>query len=164
MSEDRAKPRKVVTGAPWEEQFGYSRAVELPNGTVLVAGCTSVVDGAVVEGGPYEQAVNSFAVAFDALKQLDLGPEHVVRTRMYVTHARDVDEVGRAHKELFDAIRPAAMMVIVSGFVDPRLVVEIEVEAYRSEPAAAPTVVSAAVPADEPAPVSAAETAEGGAA
>ncbi len=29
--------RKVVTGAPWEEQFGYSRAVELPNGLVLVA-------------------------------------------------------------------------------------------------------------------------------
>ncbi|MFC9732077.1 RidA family protein [Streptomyces roseolus] len=127
--------RKVVTGAPWEEAFGYSRAVELPNGTVLVSGCTSVVDGAVADGGPYEQAVNSFNVAFDALKQLGLGAEDVVRTRMYLTHARDVDEVGRAHKELFDAVRPAASMIIVSGFVDPRLVVEVEVEAYRSEAA-----------------------------
>ncbi|WP_030748292.1 RidA family protein [Streptomyces griseus] len=123
--------RKVVTGAPWEEQFGYSRAVELPNGTVLVSGCTSVVDGQIADGGPYEQTVNSFDVAFDALKQLGLGAEHVVRTRMYLTHARDVDEVGRAHKELFDAVRPAASMIIVSGFVDPRLVVEVEVEAYR---------------------------------
>ncbi|MEV7276497.1 RidA family protein [Streptomyces sp. NPDC093111] len=123
--------RKVVTGAPWEEQFGYSRAVELPNGTVLVAGCTSVVGGAIADGGPYEQTVNSFDVAFAALKQLGLGAEHVVRTRMYITHARDVDEVGRAHKELFDAVRPAASMIIVSGFVDPRLVVEVEVEAYR---------------------------------
>lgn len=123
--------RKVVTGAPWEEVFGYSRAVELPNGTVLVSGCTSVVDGQIADGGPYEQTVNSFAVAFDALKQLGLGAEHVVRTRMYLTHARDVDEVGRAHKELFDAVRPAASMIIVSGFVDPRLVVEVEVEAYR---------------------------------
>ncbi|MFJ9828405.1 RidA family protein [Streptomyces sp. NPDC101160] len=125
--------RKVVTGAPWEEQFGYSRAVELPNGTVLVSGCTSVVDGAIADGGPYEQAINSFNVAFGALKQLDLGPEHVVRTRMYITHARDVEEVGRAHKELFDAVRPAASMIIVSGFVDPRLVVEVEVEAYRPD-------------------------------
>ncbi|MFF7810516.1 RidA family protein [Streptomyces roseolus] len=128
-------PRKVVTGAPWEEQFGYSRAVELPNGTVLVSGCTSVVDGQIADGGPYEQAVNSFDVAFAALKQLGLGAEDVVRTRMYLTHARDVDEVGRAHKELFDAVRPAASMIIVSGFVDPRLVVEVEVEAYRSETA-----------------------------
>ncbi|MEU6625738.1 RidA family protein [Streptomyces litmocidini] len=127
--------RKVVTGAPWEEQFGYSRAVELPNGTVLVSGCTSVVDGQIADGGPYEQALNSFNVAFGALKQLDLGPEHVVRTRMYITHARDVEEVGRAHKELFDTVRPAASMIIVSGFVDPRLVVEVEVEAYRSDAA-----------------------------
>ncbi|MFI0927621.1 RidA family protein [Streptomyces sp. NPDC021012] len=130
-----AEVRKVVTGAPWEEQFGYSRAVELPNGTVLVSGCTSVIGGAVADGGPYEQAINSFNVAFDALKQLDLGPEDVVRTRMYITHARDVDEVGRAHKELFDAVRPAASMIIVSGFVDPRLVVEVEVEAFRSDAA-----------------------------
>ncbi|MEU7030964.1 RidA family protein [Streptomyces sp. NPDC046275] len=127
--------RKVVTGAPWEEQFGYSRAVELPNGTVLVSGCTSVIDGTIADGGPYEQTVNSFNVAFDALKQLGLGAEHVVRTRMYITHARDVDEVGRAHKELFDEVRPAASMIIVSGFVDPRLVVEVEVEAYRSDAA-----------------------------
>ncbi|MFC9589700.1 RidA family protein [Streptomyces sp. NPDC056944] len=127
--------RKVVTGAPWEEQFGYSRAVELPNGTVLVSGCTSVVDGQIADGGPYDQAVNSFHVALGALKQLDLGVEHVVRTRMYITHARDVDEVGRAHKELFDDVRPAASMIIVSGFVDPRLVVEVEVEAYRGDAA-----------------------------
>ncbi|MFD8976636.1 MULTISPECIES: RidA family protein [Streptomyces] len=125
--------KKVVTGAPWEEQFGYSRAVELPNGLVLVAGCTSVVGGQIAGGGPYDQTVNSFNVAFDALKQLGLGPEDVVRTRMYVTHARDVDEVGRAHKELFDAVRPAASMIIVSGFVDPSLVVEVEVEAFRPE-------------------------------
>ncbi|MEU9863132.1 RidA family protein [Streptomyces sp. NPDC047971] len=124
--------RKVVTGAPWEEQFGYSRAVELPNGLVLVSGCTSVIGGQIAGGGPYEQTINSFNVAFDALKKLGLGPEDVVRTRMYITHARDVDEVGRAHKELFDAVRPAASMIIVSGFVDPSLVVEVEVEAYRS--------------------------------
>ncbi|MFD3662374.1 RidA family protein [Streptomyces sp. NPDC058659] len=125
--------RKVVTGAPWEEQFGYSRAVELPNGLVLVSGCTSVVGGQIAGGGPYEQTVNSFNVALDALKQLDLGAEHVVRTRMYITHARDVDEVGRAHKELFGTVRPAASMIIVSGFVDPSLVVEVEVEAVRPE-------------------------------
>ena len=123
--------RRVSTGAPWEEQFGYSRAVELPNGLVLVSGCTSIVDGQIAGGGPYEQAVNAFKVALAALEQLGLGRDDVVRTRMYLTHARDVDEVGRAHKELFDAVRPAASMIIVSGFIDPSLVVEVEVEAFR---------------------------------
>ena len=127
--------RRVTTGAPWEETFGYSRAVELPNGLVLVSGCTSVVDGEIVAGDPYEQTVNSFNVAFAALKELGLGRDDVVRTRMYITHARDVEEVGRAHKELFDAVRPAASLIIVSGFVDPSLVVEVEVEAFRGAPA-----------------------------
>ncbi|MFD9876022.1 RidA family protein [[Kitasatospora] papulosa] len=124
--------RRVSSGAPWEEKFGYSRAVELSTGLVLVSGCTSVVDGQIVAGSPYEQAVAAFQVAFDALKQVGIGREDVVRTRMYITHARDVDEVGRAHKELFDDVRPAASMIIVSGFVDPSLVVEVEVEAYRA--------------------------------
>ncbi|MFG3097399.1 RidA family protein [Streptomyces sp. NPDC048202] len=123
--------RRVSTGAPWEDQFGYSRAVELPNGLVLVSGCTSIVDGQIAGGGPYEQAVNAFNVALGALDQVGLGRDDVVRTRMYITHARDVEEVGRAHKELFDTVRPAASMIIVSGFVDPSLVVEIEVEAFR---------------------------------
>ncbi|MFF0018361.1 RidA family protein [Streptomyces sp. NPDC005374] len=123
--------RRVTTGAPWEETFGYSRAVELPNGLVLVSGCTSVVDGQIAGGGPYEQTVNAFNVAFAALEKLGLGRNDVVRTRLYITHARDVEDVGRAHKELFDAVRPAASLIIVSGFVDPGLVVEVEVEAYR---------------------------------
>ncbi|MET3987665.1 RidA family protein [Streptomyces sp. PvR034] len=127
--------RKISSGGPWEEAVGYSRAVALPNGLVLVSGCTSVVGGQIAAGGPYEQAMNSFKVALDALAQVGLGAEHVVRTRMYLTHARDVEEVGRAHKELFDAVRPAASMLIVSGFIDPSLVVEVEVEAYRGETA-----------------------------
>ncbi|GAA1364981.1 RidA family protein [Streptomyces beijiangensis] len=127
--------RKISSGGPWEESFGYSRAVELPNGLVLLSGCTAVVNGRIAEGGPYEQATAAFGVAVDALKELGLDASHVVRTRMYITHARDVDDVGRAHKEIFDAVRPAASMIIVSGFVDPSLVVEVEIEAYRGESA-----------------------------
>ncbi|WP_329408883.1 RidA family protein [Streptomyces sp. NBC_00704] len=125
--------RRVATGAPWEDAFGYSRAVELPGGLVLVSGCTSIVDGEIAGGGPYDQTLNAFGVAFAALAELGLGREDVVRTRMYLTHARDVDDVGRAHKELFDTVRPAASMLIVSGLVDPSLVVEVEVEAFRGE-------------------------------
>ncbi|MEV7086533.1 RidA family protein [Streptomyces sp. NPDC093085] len=133
VRDDTAGPvRKFPSGGPWEERFGYSRAVELPNGLVLVSGCTSVVDGRIAEGGPYEQAVTAFGVAVKALEELGLGAEHVVRTRMYLTHVRDADEVGRAHRELFGAVRPAATMVVVAGLIDPSLFVEVEVEAYRT--------------------------------
>ncbi|MFJ6795797.1 RidA family protein [Streptomyces sp. NPDC091268] len=123
--------RRISSGGAYEDVIGYSRAVRLPNGLVLVSGCT-----AADAQGPYEQAVGAFGVAFKALAQVGLGPEHVVRTRMYLTHARDVEEVGRAHKTLFDEVRPAASMIIVSGFVDPGMVVEVEVEAYRAPDAA----------------------------
>jgi enamine deaminase RidA (YjgF/YER057c/UK114 family) len=43
--------------------------------------------------------------------------------------------VGRAHAEVFGAARPAATMVVVSGFLDERWVVEIEAEALVSGPA-----------------------------
>lgn len=118
--------RRISSGGPYEDVIGYSRAVALPNGLVLVSGCT-----AADAGGPYDQTVKAFEVAFKALAEAGMGPEHVVRTRLYLTHARDVDEVGRAHKTLFDTVRPAASMIIVNGFVDPNMVVEVEVEAFK---------------------------------
>lgn len=115
----------------WEEQFGFSRAVACGD-FVLVSGCTAWDDGRVLfEGSPYDQARTAFTVALNALAGFGMSAADVVRTRMYVTHARDVDDVGRAHKELFDAVRPAATMVVVSALLDSRMTVEVEVEAYR---------------------------------
>jgi enamine deaminase RidA (YjgF/YER057c/UK114 family) len=54
---------------------------------------------------------------------------NVVRTRLFVKDIEDWDIVGKAHGEVFGAIRPASTMVQVSGFVDPRMLVEIEADA-----------------------------------
>lgn len=123
--------RRVQSGSPWEESFGFARAVAAGD-RVLVAG-TSSFKGSVLygEGDPYEQARVAFTSALEAIAEFGLGPESVVRTRMYLTHARDVEAVGRAHKELFGAVRPAATMLVVEGFVDPRILVEVELEAFR---------------------------------
>jgi enamine deaminase RidA (YjgF/YER057c/UK114 family) len=48
---------------------------------------------------------------------------------VFLTRAEDWEEVGRAHGEVFADARPANTMVIVSGFVDPRWLVEIEADA-----------------------------------
>ncbi|MGW3246372.1 RidA family protein [Streptomyces sp. NPDC001070] len=123
--------QRVQSSSPWEEQFGFARGVAAGD-RVHVAGTMPFV-GTVLygEGDPYEQAKVAFANALAVLEEFGLGAESVVRTRMYLTHTRDVDAVGRAHKELFDAVRPAATVVVVSGFVDSRVLVEVELEAFR---------------------------------
>jgi len=83
------------------------------------------------EGDPYNQALTAFSVAIKALSDAGFALADVVRTRMYVVHPRDMEEVGRAHKELFDAVRPAATMVVVSKLIDPQMLVEVELDAYR---------------------------------
>ncbi|MEU6588814.1 RidA family protein [Streptomyces sp. NPDC046881] len=123
--------RRVHSGSPWEESFGFARAVAAGD-RVLVAGTTSF-KGTVLygEGDPYEQAKVAFTSAVEALGEFGLGIGSVIRTRMYLTHVRDVDAVGRAHKELFDSVRPVSTLLVVEGFVDPRILVEVELEAFR---------------------------------
>ena len=122
--------RRISSGGPWEERFGYSRAV-VAGPWVLVAGCTATVDGEVRhEGDAYAQARTALEIAVKALTEAGASAADVVRTRMYVTDISDADAVGRAHAEFFGDVRPAATMVEVSGLVARRILVEIEVDAY----------------------------------
>ncbi|QYX80788.1 RidA family protein [Streptomyces akebiae] len=123
--------RRVQSGSPWEESFGFARAVAAGD-RVLVAGTTAFKGDVLYgEGDPYEQAKVAFTSAVEALDEFGLGAGSVIRTRMYLTHMRDVEAVGRAHKEIFDPVRPAATLLVVEGFVDPRILVEVEIEAFR---------------------------------
>ncbi|MGV9882888.1 RidA family protein [Streptomyces sp. NPDC003006] len=127
--------RRVQSGSPWEETFGFARAVEA--GDRVVVGGTTSFKGDILygEGDPYEQTRVAMANALEAIAEFGLGPESVIAVRLLITHARDVDAVGRAHKEVFDAVRPVMTLVVVSGFVDSRLLVEVELEAFRGAPA-----------------------------
>jgi len=123
--------RRVHSGSTWEESFGFARAVAAGD-RVLVGGTTAFRDGVLHgEGDPYEQARAAFAGALEAIAELGLGPDSVIRTRVYLTHSRDVEAVGRAHKELFDTVRPVATLLVVDGFFDSRVLVEVELEAFR---------------------------------
>ena len=125
--------RRFSSSGPWEERFGYSRAVAA-GPFVWTAGCTSYVDGVLHHAGdPYRQTLEAFGVALRAIEEAGCSAADVVQTRMYVTHIRDADEIGRAHGELFGEVRPVATMVQVSGFVDPGMLVEVEVVAFRHE-------------------------------
>lgn len=127
MSPDR---ELISSRGPWEATVGDSRAVRVGN-QVFVAGTTATrPDGSVVgEGDAYLQAIEIFRIIGMALEQAGASMSDVVRTRMFVTDISRSEEVGRAHGEVFRDIRPAATMVEVARLIDPRHLLEIEVDA-----------------------------------
>jgi enamine deaminase RidA (YjgF/YER057c/UK114 family) len=122
----------ISSGGPWEAKIGYSRAVQAGN-YVHVSGSTATVNGELQgEGDAYIQTKVAFEVIAAALAQVGYGLENVVRTRVYLSNASDMDEVGRAHGELLGEIRPAATMLAGLSFINPKMLVEIEVDAWKS--------------------------------
>ncbi|MCY9658332.1 RidA family protein [Paenibacillus chondroitinus] len=124
---------KVFTGSPWEPTVGYCRAIRVGN-RIEVAGTTAMRDGEVVgEGNAYEQARYVLEIIEKALLELGATMSDVIRTRMFVTDISLWEEFGRAHGEFFREVQPVATMVEVQALIDPRLMIEIEVEALKTE-------------------------------
>jgi enamine deaminase RidA (YjgF/YER057c/UK114 family) len=115
---------------PYEAAVGYSRVVR-SGPHVWVAGCTSVDEHGVVHGAtPGEQMALAIAALLRALERVGASAGDVVRTRMFTTDISRADEIGRAHGDVFGDIRPVTAMYEVSGFIDPRMLVEIEADAF----------------------------------
>ena len=120
---------RVSSESPWEPLAGYSRAVRA-NGFVFVSGTTGFgADGRMVGESAKEQAEQAARNVTLALKAMGSGAAKVVRTRIYVLDPNDAPAVLEVHRRHFGAARPAATLVVVKGFVDPKMRVELEVTA-----------------------------------
>ncbi len=121
--------RLVSSGSPYEPVVGFSRAVRVGD-HVFVAGTAPVMPGG---GEPprdaYGQAKRCLEIIAGALAEAGASLTDVVRTRVYLVRTEDFEEVGRAHGEAFSQIRPANTTLTVAELVDPRWLVEIEVDA-----------------------------------
>lgn len=117
--------------SPFEEQFSFSRIV-VAGGFVLIGGTTSVDPcGFVLGETPYEQAVEVLRKLGHELSRTGAVLTDIVQLRVYVTDASRAEEVGRACAEAFGEVRPLLTMVEVSGLIDPRMLVEIELVAHK---------------------------------
>jgi enamine deaminase RidA (YjgF/YER057c/UK114 family) len=118
----------ISSGAAFEERVGYSRAVRVGR-SVWVSGTAPILPGdADPPDDAYEQASICLEIIRTALAEAGGSFDDVVRTRIYVVSPAEIDAVARAHRECFANTRPATTAV-VTGLLDPRWLVEIEVEA-----------------------------------
>ena len=120
--------RRATSGAPWEERFGYSRAIRAGN-VVCVSGTVGRNADGSVPSDAYGQARRALEIVLAALADVGAAQEHVVRTRTFVTNMAYLDDVARAHHEIFGDVRPATSLVAVSALVDPAYLLEIEADA-----------------------------------
>ena len=122
--------RRFSSGVKWESIVGYSRAIRVGD-RIYVTGTTATDENSEVVGAgdAYAQTIQTIKNIDRALKALDAGLENIVRTRMFVTDISRWEEYGRAHGEFFREIMPATTMVEVSKLIDPRMLIEIEVDA-----------------------------------
>jgi enamine deaminase RidA (YjgF/YER057c/UK114 family) len=120
--------RNISSGSPFEPRYGFSRAVRTGD-RVLVAGTAPIWEGDFVDPDPAAQTKRCLEIMLAALAEAGGAPDDVVRTRMFITDPAHADAIGEAHGEVFGEIRPASTMVVVGGLLDPRWLVETELEA-----------------------------------
>jgi enamine deaminase RidA (YjgF/YER057c/UK114 family) len=119
------------SGGPYEERVGYSRVIRAGD-LVVVAGTTALMsDGAIAGiGDPYMQAKQTIENVASALARVGGSLADVIRTRVYLIDTAHFEGFARAHGEAFGDIRPVNTTVVVAELADPRMLIEIEVDAY----------------------------------
>ena len=121
---------QVKTARPWEEQCGYSRAVRV--GNLIETSLTSPASetGAILHPGDvYKQTLVCLDIIKRAIEELGGTLADVFRTRIYLADASKWAEAGRAHKEVFGDTGRTLGWIYMSGFFDPKIVVEVECSA-----------------------------------
>jgi len=124
----------ISSGTKWEKIVGYSRAVRVGNmveitGTVAVDEAGNVIG----ENNPYEQTRFILQKIEFYLEKAGAKLTDVVRTRIFVTDISKWEEIGKAHGEVFNQIRPVTSMLEVKALIESCYLVEIEATAILNK-------------------------------
>ena len=126
--------RLISSGSIFEAEIGYSRAV-VDGDWVFVSGTTgfdyatmTIADDVVAQT---EQCLRNIEAA---LHEAGARIDDIVRVTYVLPDGADFPATWPVLRRWFGTVRPAAMM-ISAGLADPRMKIEIEVTARRSQDA-----------------------------
>jgi enamine deaminase RidA (YjgF/YER057c/UK114 family) len=132
---ERSMKKRYSSGSSWEASIGYSRAIQSDNTLYVSATAASGPDGSIVGDDLYTQTKTILDKLGTVLTDAGFGYQDVVQSRVYVTDIAHWQDAGRAHGEVFGDVRPALTLLHVLPFVDPKILVEIEITAVKSDSA-----------------------------
>ncbi|MGH2529832.1 MAG: RidA family protein [Actinomycetota bacterium] len=122
--------KHVEANRPWATVMGYSRAVRVGNVIEVAGTAPAAPDGTILAPGDVEgQTRAALATIGEALAEVGASFQDVVRTRILLSDETRWEEAARAHGDVFRDVRPANTTVGGLRFVDPAILVEVEVTA-----------------------------------
>ena len=119
----------VPAVSPFAEAAGYSRVVRVGQHAFVAGTAPIMPDDADPPADAYGQTHRCLEIALEALAQAGGSVGDVARTRIMLTRAEDFPEIARAHGEVFKDVRPVNTSYVVAALLDPRWLLEIELEA-----------------------------------
>lgn len=108
-----ATRRQVPARTAWAQKLAYSRAMVVDR-QVWVSGTLPVDGNGQLVGGDnaYLQARQVLALLQAALQEAGASLADVVRLRIYLFDAADLDDVARAQFEAFESVRPTCTVLV----------------------------------------------------
>lgn len=122
------KKHRATSGSPYEATVGFSRGVR-EGKLVAISGTAPIWPDGHVSPDALVQTRRCYEIAVAALEELGGSVKDVLRTRHFITTPDVIEAVAQAHGEVFGEVRPASTIVQVAGLVDPRWLVEVEIDA-----------------------------------
>ncbi len=125
-----AERKLISSGSPFEAQIGYSRAV-VSGPWVFMSGTTGFdYTSMTIADNVVDQAEQCFRNVGTVLEQAGVAFADVVRITYLVTRREDFEPIWPVLQRYLGAVRPACT-VIVAGLLDPRMLIEVEVTAFK---------------------------------
>ena len=120
----------ISSGSPFEDTFGYCRAVKMGN-LLEISGTVAIIDGDKVSAEDlYAQTFNIIERIGVVLEEAGSSFKDVIRTRIFTTDISQNLEIARAHAHFFKEIKPTTGIYEISALIAPQYKVEIEFTAW----------------------------------
>jgi enamine deaminase RidA (YjgF/YER057c/UK114 family) len=127
---------RTLQPADWSKPRGFSHGVEIdaPGRWIVLAGQTGGDDKGDYPPDMAGQVAGALRRIIKLLAEAGAGPQHIVRLTWYLTSRAEYEAagagIGAAWRETLGKNFPPSTLLYITGLVDERAKVEIEVTAF----------------------------------